>query len=316
MKKIKSPTTIWFVVGFIAVLLAAPNGTIIKSVMGDLGPELFNVARFGIIVAVTLPFVLGAWKRFTRKNLRYALFMGVCMAAAVISYVVAVDRSQASYVAIIELLMPIIFIFYSMVLMREKISRRAAAGITLAALGAFIVVVVPIAFANQPEAFVIDPLATVMVLVNCLTFPLGIIFSRKAHEAGLPLMTTFGVSSIVVLFASLVMAMMWANWSSVSSIVQSPQVMMIVLYSALITSLLVRVMNVAVYQRVGSAAQGGFAYSESILSVIIPILVLGEQLSVEIVIGMALILSGLFVIESHHNWKHRRHLHGHGVTHR
>lgn len=316
MKKIKSPTTIWFVIGFIAVLLAAPNGTIIKSVMSDLGPELFNVLRFGIIVLVTLPFVLGAWKRFTRKNLRYALLMGVCMAASVISYVMAVDRSQASYVAIIELLMPIIFIFYSMTLMKEKISRRAAAGMTLAAVGALIVVAVPIAFANQPEAFVIDPLATVMILVSCLTFPLAIILSRKAHEAGLPLMTTFGVSSIVVLFASLVMAMMWANWSSVSSIVQSPQVMMIVLYSALITSLLVRVMNVAVYQRVGSAAQGGFAYSESILSIIIPILVLGEQLSVEIVIGMVLILLGLFVIESHHNWKHRRRLHGHGVTHR
>lgn len=162
MKKQTSPT-IWFVIGFIAVFLAAPNGTIIKSAMTDLGPELFNVLRFGLIGLVVVPFVVAARKKFTMENMRYAVLMGVFMATAIISYVIAVDRSQASYVAIIELAMPIVFIIYSTVLMKERIRRRALAGITLAALGAFVVVVVPIAASNQPETLQVDPLATLLV---------------------------------------------------------------------------------------------------------------------------------------------------------
>lgn len=129
-------------------------------------------------------------------------------------------------------------------------------------------------------------------------------------------MATFGVSSFIVLAVSVLVALLFADWGQLSGVADSPGVVGAVLYSALVVALLVRALNVKVYEHIGSAAQGGLSYAEAILAIIIPILVLGEQLSIEIVIGGGLILLGLFVLENHHQWRHREHLHGHGVSHR
>lgn len=160
---------------------------------GEIDPAWINALRFLIASIVLLPFVLRASKQMTRQNVRYAILQGVAYATAVTSFVFSVSLGRVSYTSVVALGIPIVLMTYSVYLTREKVSRRAMLGVSMAALGAFIVVGVPL-FVGQGFASEIHPMATILAVVNVLASPLAVICSRKANDAGLPMSATFGVA--------------------------------------------------------------------------------------------------------------------------
>lgn len=309
MQKIETTTWKWIVVAVLAVILAAPNGTIIKTALSDIGPIWFNVFRFIMIVLLTLPFVIHARKSFTRKNIKYAAIAGVSYGVAVVSYTLAVQLSQASYVATIDLGIPILLMVYSIYLTREKVSRHAFVGIGLAALGGFVIIALPSIFSGDLTSDVY-PLATLMALLNCASFPLAIIYSRKANEAGLSLWPTFGVIGLIVLVGTLCVAFFLEPAVPSLGTLLEPSVFWAILYSAIFVTLLSRLMTVASYERVGSATVAGLHYVESFLAITLPIIILSERMTIEMLIGGCLILSGVMLIETKHRprlYAHRKH---------
>lgn len=291
-------------VGIASILLAAPNGTVVKSAIDDVNPFLFNTVRFGLIALVTLPFLLIKLHKINKRNLKYTLIVGCSMLIAVLSFIWAIRLSQASYVAIMTLLTPIVFIIFSSKLTGEKISTNAKIGITLAALGAFIIVALPIAIAQQGE-FTFYPAATALALTNSLTFPLAIIYSKKANDAGLPLVSVLSISSILIaLVCFSIVSIIAVPFEQISQ----PSALRAVIYSSLAVALLARALNIASYEHIGSAVSSALNYAETLFSIIIPIIVLGETLSIEVVAGGALILLGVYVAE-HHKSKHHKHFH-------
>lgn len=299
--KIKNQTK-WFLIGICAVLIAAPNATIIKQTTLSIDAITFNVLRFGILAVVALPIIAVQRKRVTKHGLKQSLMVGLFMSVAVISYVTAIKLSQASYVSIISLLIPIFFMFYAFLIDKEKITRRSIAGITLAALGAFVVVFFPIAL-HQNAGLTFYPLATVLALINALSFPLAMIYSKRAHETGMPMAALFGVSSQVIFFVSItVLLISGGNFEGVQT-----GSWLSAAYSGLFVALLSRMLGVASYEHVGSAINGALSYLEVLLAILVPIFVLGEQISIELVGGGALILLGVYVVE-HHKLSYHKHL--------
>lgn len=292
----------WFLIGLFAVLIAAPNATVTKYITSNLDPFVYTVLRFGLIAIVSSPFIVFSYKKFTAKNLHYALTVGALMSIAVIVYVWAIKLSQASYVSIITLLTPIIFVLLSAKLTGEKIKMRGVAGITLAALGAFTIVALPIAL-QQNANVQFYPLASALALINTITFPLAIIYSKKANQAGLPLMSIFSVSSWVVLLVSAVCVVFFASNTDVTL---TPGLVLAIGYSGIIVALIARMLNVASYEHIGSAVSSALYYTETLLAILIPVIILGEKLSIEMVAGGCLILAGVYLAE-HHKSRHYKH---------
>lgn len=290
------PRWVWFAAAILAVFLAAPNGMIMKVAAADIPALWINVIRFATIVIVMAPLIIKAIPAMTRKNVRYALLSGLMMALAVTGYVTAIAMSQASYVAVVDLAIPIILMVYSVYFTREKVSRKAVIGISIAALGAFIVIGVPL-LVGQGFATDFHPLATVFALLNCVTFPMTVILSRKAHEHGLSLPATFGLSSFVVMVVSLFIALVAGVPAPVEALTDNPSILLPVIYSALAVSLLARLLTVAAYQHLGSVAVSGLHYIEGFFSIILPIVILGEFMTIEMVIGGLVILVGVIVAE-------------------
>lgn len=73
-----------------------------------------------------------------------------------------------------------------------------------------------------------------------------------------------------------------------------------VLYMALGVSLLAHMLTVMTYRRLGSAVTGGMQYVESFLAIALPILLLGERMTIEMLLGGMLILLGVILTERHH----------------
>lgn len=296
----------WFAIGLAATLLTAPNMTILKILVSDIEPLTLNTIRYAILAIISLPFVITAWWHFTATNLRYALTVGLCLAVSVTTTVYALLYSQASYVVILALLAPIILVLYSRHFIGEKVNFRAAAGITLAAIGAFTAVALPIALSGS-DVIRFYPLATILILINCLLYPLAIIYSRKSHEAGLPLPAVYGVSSVVVLLASAI-AMLLAHGIPTYLVGISPASWLGIGYSAIVVAFLARIMSTASYEKIGAVTTGALSYAHTIIAILIPVAVLGEQLSLAMVGGGLLILLGVYLTERHHT-QHHKHRH-------
>jgi drug/metabolite transporter (DMT)-like permease len=308
MKKIKQKYMkhTWFLIALLAALLSAPNGTFIKVASESLDPLTLNALRFGLIAVVTIPYIIYMYKKFNKKNFRYSIYMGICMTIAALSYSAAIQLSQASYVSIIALSMPIVFIVYSILMTGEKIKARSFFGIALAVTGAFLVVALPIIM-NGGLGAEFSPLATIFAVIDCFAFPLAIIFSRKANENGLPIMASFGVSAIVVASVCALLAIVFVGPIGFAA-ASSPTVVVAIVYSAIFVALIARMLNVASYERIGSAAVSGLSYVESLLSILIPLIVLHESISIEILLGGVLILAGVYFVETVHHSRLHRHI--------
>ncbi len=305
---------LWFLVALVAALIAAPNSMFIKVALDQVGPAWFNILRLGLVSLVMLPAIILARKKFTPENIRYSLIAGSSFGLAVVCYVKAIEMTQASYVSVIALSVPIIFMVYSAYFTKERISKRAVFGISVAALGAFLIVAIPF-ISTQGITSSFAPIATILVLINCAAYPLSTIFTRKANEAGLPLGATLGVSFVItVLIAALIAALTSEPLPSMESILRL-DVMFALIFSGVIALLLTRAMSVAAFERIGSAAIGGLSYFESFLAIILPLLILGEHMTLEMIIGGTMILLGVIVVETHFQPKAHRY-HHHAFRHR
>lgn len=287
----------WYVLAVLAVALAVPNGMVIKTVTEVVEPLWINVIRFAIVVLVMAPFVVKARAKMTRRNIKYAATAGVFYALACAGYVQAVSMSQVSYVAVIALGIPAMLIAYSAYFTGEKVSRKAVVGISIAALGVFAIVGFPLLMG---QGFTSDfhPLATAFAIANTMSFPLMVIFSRKANDEGLPLGATFGVASIAMLAVGLLLALMMAGPLALDVVVSSPRAVFGLLYSALAVSLAARLLTVVSYKNLGSATVGALYYVEKFLAILLPIAILGEHMTSEMMLGGLLILLGVIVAES------------------
>lgn len=305
-KKKKKISHFWFWLALASMLTAVPNATIIRSSVAEQDPFLFNALRFGVGMIVCLPFLLLGLRKFTHQNIKAATLAGLFLAVAVTANVFAMKLSAASYVLIIALVTPIIMVVLSARMVGEKITARAVAGITLAAIGAMTIILLPIAI-HQGANFVFYPEATFFALLGSVAVPLSIIYSRRANEEGLPFMPLMGYTGLFAIVVNLACFWLFAETKEVSLTVYNPWM---IIYSGIVVALFVRMLNILCYEKVGGATIGALAYLEMLLAILLPIFVLGETLSLPMIVGGILILLGVYVIE-HHKTRHHKHFHSH-----
>lgn len=309
MGKIKN--THWIGIALIAALLGAPNAAIIKLNMAETDPMFFNVVRYLIVVLACALLMIGKYKKLQRgKGMQYAFVSGMGMAIAVTFYVLAIQASQASYVAILTLISPIIFVLVSSFTFREKIKHAAIAGMTLAMLGSLFVVAGPIALA-QGSTLTVYPLATFYILINAISFAVSVVWMRRANEAKVPMIGIVGIQGVMVFIVALGLMFAFGDWSRTEL---TPTLLGSAFYSAIVLAIIVRSINTFAYEKLGAAAISGMSYIETFLAILIPVVLLHETLSIITVIGGVLILCGVYIIERRkvsHKHRHWLHLHRH-----
>jgi drug/metabolite transporter (DMT)-like permease len=147
------------------------------------------------------------------------------------------------------------------------------------------------------------PLATVLGLINCVTYTLAIIYMRKANEKGVTMPSMVGASALVVAVISFVLFMAVGDHSKTPTDISF---WFAVGYSGIVAALIGRVLNVKAYEHVGASLMSALAYLEMFIAILIPVFVLNEKLSPAMVVGGIFILLGVYVVE-HHKHPHVKH---------
>lgn len=296
----KSGSFKWFLIALMGAFLSAPNGMVVRLAVGEISPLEMNALRFLLVALVCLPFIRTEWRKLNREMLVRLLRAGVYLTVAVSAFVTAVKMSQASYAAIILLLTPVMLLIYSVKWYGEKLTRRTMSGISLAAMGAVVLVALPFA---QGGGTAFYPMATLLLVLNCVTYPLAIFEFKKINESGISTMTAIGGSAAVVAALSFLM-LLFAD---------SPMVMpsaghwVGIVYSGLAVALLGRMCKVWSVEYIGAAITSAVMYFEVFLGIVLPIIFLHEKMSSATIIGGALVLFGVYVVESHKHPMHRHH---------
>lgn len=296
----------WFWICFVAALLSAPNALILRYTSATLDPLLINTARFGLAGLVFLPVLIKDAPKLlkSKKAFLKLLAAGLALAIAGVTYVIAIGNAPASYVSIIGLLSPILLVIYARRLSHERMSSRAITGIVIAAIGAMLVVVLPLAKATGGE-FVFYPIATIAALVSTLAYPVTLVLAKDINKR-------FRVHILsIVSFSSLLTALvslgLWCVSHGDQAVVLSTVDMWSLLYAGLIVLGLSRALTLRGYKYISTPMLGSLSYVESFLAVILPVFVLHEKLSVEMVIGGCLILLGVYATEHHKSAHHKYH---------
>lgn len=290
----------WFLIGLLSALIGAPNALVIRYNTADADPFLFNLYRMGIVALLMVPFILIAWRKFTARNTRYALLAGTYMTIAVLSYVWAISQSAASYVGVITLITPLLLIFFTVKMIGERITPRIVSGVALAAIGAVLIVVLPLAVGRSGD-FVFYPAATLGALINAVSFALATIYYRKANEAGMPIMSLTGITAIITTVVCSVIVFI----NSGGHIPAGEFNWWLLLYSGAGVSIGARVLNIMSYEHVGGAITGVLGYIETFLAILLPVLILSERVSIELALGGLLVLAGVYVAEYHKSSHHK-----------
>ena len=295
---------IWFIVALVAVLAAAPHATVIRAWSDTADPYYLLLSRFGVAAIVILPFLLLQVKwRMLRKTWRYLAVSSLSMTTVGLLYTQAIYHSQASYVAILAMLTPIILVLVSARFFKEAITRRKVAGVALAMMGALVVVALPFV-ATQQLSNQFYPLATIMMIIQSVLFVAAFITMRKANEAGMPILGVTGITAVV---GVIVLLPIWLLYGDMNKTPTDVSFIWAAIYYGVGVTVVFRAMAIKAYEYIGAMPSAALQYVESIVAVILPILIIGERLSVAMVVGGLMILLGVYFVESHKNPHIKRH---------
>lgn len=241
----------------------------------------------------------------SKKAFLKLLTAGIALAVAGVTYIVAIGDGPASYVSIICLLSPIMLVIYARRLSSERMSSRAIAGIVIAAIGAMLVVVLPLANVTGGE-FVFYPIATLAALASMLSYPATVVLAKDINKKfRVHMLSIVSFSSLITAFVSLGL---WGISHDSREVSISTLDMWALLYAGLIVLGLSRALTLRGYEHISTPTLGSLYYVESFLAVILPVFVLNEKLSIEMILGGCLILLGVYAVE-HHKSTHRKYHH-------
>jgi drug/metabolite transporter (DMT)-like permease len=302
MKTVKRGRSFYLRLSVLIVALGAPASMITKAILNQGFPDIpFMALRYGLVALVCVPAIWQARKAI-RANWKLVVATGILVGIAVFCHTPSVRLSTASYNSTIHLLSPIIFIITSAVIYREKLVAEKMLAVTIAMAGAFIAVGLPALTGGDMQFY---PEATVLIFINLLTFNIAVVYWRKLTEAGLSLAATIGAT----FFPGALMAMILTPFSLGSAplphleMAEWAGVLMGTVYLGVMVTLVIHMLDVLVYKNVGPYIVSTLGYIQKLLAILLPIWILGEMISLHLMIGAFLIIASAVLVDIH---KHRK----------
>jgi len=302
----------WMLVAVLALLLVVPSSIFIKLTSNEVNPYLVTMLRYGIVVITLLPFMIKAFlknRKLIIKSLPIIIIMTMITCVGGPLHAAAIAGSSASFIEVLNLSYPIIFSIISILVTRDKLSKYSAAGLLMAILGGVVIILLPIILGSGT----ILTFGWLPVALQGITIVLGaisIVYLRKMNERGIPLTFLLGMGFIAAFIASIPLAMMDGGTSVFSQIGNlSVEAWAMIVYMAVIISVVAHMIKIKAYENIGTASYASLDYFYYALAITLPVFILGEVLSWEVIVGAVLIIIGIIFTRMHHKkTKYRHHL--------
>ncbi|MCC6306371.1 MAG: DMT family transporter [Rhodobacteraceae bacterium] len=274
--------------GLAFALMWSSAFTSARIIVIDASPLAALAARFLVsgLLGVGLARAFGQSWRLTAAQWQATVLFGVCQNGLYLGLnFIAMQWIEAGLAAIIASALPLIVAFAGWAFMGERLPAAALAG-----LGAGFLGVVLIMGARLSGG--VDPLGLVLCLVAAVALAVATLAVRRAVGGGNLLMVV-GLQMLVgALCAGLAAALfepLAVRWT--------PALVAAFLYTTLVPGLLATTVWFALVRRVGAVQAAAFHFLNPFFGVAVAAVVLGEALGPVDLLGVAVIMAGIFAVQ-------------------
>ena len=183
---------------------------------------------------------------------------------------------------------------------RDRFSRNKVMGFLFAVLGGLVMVLLPNLNNNTNMNFGIVPVILMLIHVVCANI-VSVIF-RKENERGTPILAVFAPIHFVWAIVGATTASISGDIGQIHDLTINN--LLFLTYLGIIISVAYNAIFTKYYERAGTTSAATIEYLKKSLTILTPMIILGEMLSWEIALGAAFIVTG--VIFTRQSYKSRR----------
>lgn len=259
-----------------------------RIIVADAPPFAISAIRFTIagIIGVIIARALGQTWHLTRDQWRATLVFGLCQNAIYLGFnFMAMTTIEASVASIIASTMPLMVAFSGWVVLREKLTPMAVAGLVLGFGGVVVIM-------SSRIGAGVDPFGIALCVLGAMALTIATLMMRGATAGGNVLMIVglqMFVGAAVLFVASMIFETWEFNWN--------PRMITALTYTILAPGLLATWIWFKLVSRIGAVRAATFHFLNPFFGVAIAAVLLGEKLGRMDIIGVAIITVGILAVQ-------------------
>ncbi|MDG1216686.1 MAG: DMT family transporter [Amylibacter sp.] len=251
-------------------------------------PLSISALRFLIagLIAVSIAYFLGQRAKFTHKQWLAIILFGLCQNAIYLGFFfMAMAKIEASVASIIASSMPLLVAFVLVTVFKDKLSILGYSGLIIGFLG-----VVLIMFSRLSNGINIVGIIQCVLGVLALTIAT---LSVKSASTGGNLFMVVGLQMLVGSAALSIPAFALETWD----VVWDKKVILAFAYTIVVPGIIATYIWFLLVERIGATKAATFHFLNPFFGVAIAAMLLDEKLSYYDMIGVVIIMLGIFAVQ-------------------
>ena len=237
-------------------------------------------------VAVGIALLLKQSWRLTKAQWRAIVVFGLCQNALYLGLnFIAMQTVQASIAAIIASTMPLLVALVGWVFLRQRLPIVALLGLVTGLVGVLVIMVPRLQGG-------LDPWGVLLCVLGVASLTIATLSVRNAVSSGQVLMIV-GLQMLVGSAALTVPALLFETWN----VTITPPLAGAFSYTTLVPGLAATVIWFVLVSRIGAVRAATFHFLNPFFGVALAAVLLGEQIGLIDVLGVAIIAAGIFAVQ-------------------
>lgn len=273
----------------IAALIWGMSAPIFKWSLAAVSPFTFIFIRFFLASLLLLPFTMHRLtiKRKDIPKLIMLAFVGFILHIPTIF--IGLTLAPSINASIIATSSPIFLLFASFFILKERIKRKVLFGTIISILGILFIILQPVIEAGFDGSLI----GNLLFVVSMFSFVLYTILLKEFNLPYSPLTLTFWVFAL----ATISFFPMFLVENAGAPLYIPPQGLIGILFGAIFTSNLAYLLFNFAVKHIHASEVGMFLYIDPIVTALVAMPLLGEQITAAFIAGSVLVFAGIFIAE-------------------
>ena len=251
-------------------------------------PLSISALRFLIagLIAVSIAYFLGQRAKFTHKQWLAIILFGLCQNAIYLGFFfMAMAKIEASVASIIASSMPLLVAFVLVTVFKDKLSILGYSGLIIGFLG--VVLIMSSRLSNG-----IDIIGIIQCVLGVLALTIATLSVKSASTGG-NLFMVVGLQMLVGSAALSIPAFALETWD----VVWDKKVILAFAYTIVVPGIIATYIWFLLVERIGATKAATFHFLNPFFGVAIAAMLLDEKLSYYDMIGVVIIMLGIFAVQ-------------------
>jgi drug/metabolite transporter (DMT)-like permease len=288
-----------YLLWLIVVIIWGIAGPVIKLTLNGLPSDVFLAYRFFLSSLVTIfliPFGILKFPRNSKILLNVFLYGFLTSTASLGLLFWGTEKTTLLDMSIISILGPIITILFGYYFLKETITSREKIGIAIAIIGSLIILIEPILDIRDGLGSVFG---NILIIGSLLLGTLSIVILKKLLRENISPIALSNVSSLIGFVTLLPFILLKYRVAFLSSaLINLPLIYHLgVFYMAFLSGTLAYALVNTAQKSIEISESALFAYLYPIISAIFAILLLGDKLTMPVIIGSIITFLGVAIAE-------------------